>query len=69
MFAHDTGRRARTGGGRYGNVMSFTLENFRGSLDQSAAVFSQFARTWIVDDNRIPVSCDGELSRFLVVKL
>ena len=66
MLAHDPGRRARTSGGRYGNVMSLTLENFRRSLDQSAIVLSQFARTWIVDDNRIPVSCDGERSRFLV---
>jgi hypothetical protein len=46
--------------------MSVTLENFRRALDRGATVLSQFARTWIVDDNRILVSCDGECSRFLV---
>jgi hypothetical protein len=66
MFPHDPGSGARTGSRGDRNVMSFTLENFRRSFDQRAVVFSQFARTWIVDDNRISVSCDGECSRFLV---
>ena len=47
-------------------VMSVPLQNLRRALDQGAAVSSQFARAWIVDEDRVPVGCDGERSRFLV---
>jgi len=35
--------------------MSLTLENPDRPLDERSVIFPQLARTWIVDENRIPV--------------
>jgi len=66
MLPNDSGGGAGARSGRRGNVMALTLENPDGAFDEGSVVSSQFARTWIVDEDRIPVICDGELSRFLV---
>ena len=66
VFARDGARGAGPGGGGHRHVVAVLRQDFDGPLDQRAAFPSEFARAGIVDQDGVPVGCDGVFSGFLV---
>jgi hypothetical protein len=62
MSARNRAGRSRAGGGGNGDVVPVLREYFYDTLDARAAAPSEFPRTGIVDQDGLPVGCDGTIS-------
>jgi len=65
VLADNSGSRLRAGRWRQRQTMAVAPQNFGRFFDQPRTP-AQPARAWIINEQGIPVGCDGERSGFLV---
>jgi hypothetical protein len=62
MGARNRAGRGRAGGGGNRDIVPALREYFYDALDTRAAAPSEFPRTGVVDQDGLPVGCDGTIS-------